>query len=493
MSVEAVHLPDPCVVVLVGPGASGKSSWAAAHFPAAAVVSSDALRAAVGTGPDDLAASADAFELLEMVVAKRIARGLTTVVDTLGTDRERRAGWLAAARRRGLPCVAVAFDTPAAQCRERNRARDRRIPAEVLTAQLRAWPAIRDGLAGEGFDRVLTERPVRVVPRAFVSANESARRQRDTPTGLRFGLHIGEFGFDRPAPEALRDIANAAEEVGFDAIYVMDHFRQIPQIGRPFEDFLESWTTLAWLAAGTSRVRLGTLVSGVTYRNVAHLGKIVATLDVLSAGRAVCGLGLAWFAAEHKAYGWEFPPVGDRYALLEDALRVLPLIWGKGAPAFSGRALEVPEALCYPRPVQERVPLIVGGSGEKRTLRLAARYADAANVFGDRETVRRKARVLREHCEAAGRDPAEVALTHLSTALVAPDDATLAREIERLRPRRTSAARFAADVNAGTVNDHIGRFRELADEGVAEVTVRLPALRSSDQVVPFSAVINAFR
>ena len=163
----------------------------------------------------------------------------------------------------------------------------------------------------------------------------------------------------------------------------MDHFRQIPQVGRAFDDFLESCTTLAYLAAVTDRVRLGTLVSGVTYRNVAHLGKIVATLDVLSGGRAVCGLGLAWFKAEHTAYGWPFPPVTERYDLLEDALRLLPLLWGPGSKPFEGAVLRVPETMCYPRPLQERVPLLVGGGGERRTLRLAARYADAANVFGD--------------------------------------------------------------------------------------------------------------
>ena len=120
----------------------------------------------------------------------------------------------------------------------------------------------------------------------------------------------------------------------------MDHFRQIPQVGRAWDDFLESWTTLAWLAALTERVRLGTLVTGVTYRNVGHLAKIVATLDVLSGGRAVCGLGLGWFAAEHRAYGWPFPPVDERYALLEDALAALPVLWGPGGKPFHGRVLQ---------------------------------------------------------------------------------------------------------------------------------------------------------
>jgi alkanesulfonate monooxygenase SsuD/methylene tetrahydromethanopterin reductase-like flavin-dependent oxidoreductase (luciferase family) len=250
---------------------------------------------------------------------------------------------------------------------------------------------------------------------------------------------------------------------------------------------------LAYLAACTERARLGTLVSGITYRNVAHLGKIVATLDVLSGGRAVCGVGLAWFAQEHRAYGWELPAVGDRYALLEDALQVLPLLWGPGSPAFHGRVLDVPEALCYPRPLQEHVPLLVGGGGERRTLRLAARYADAANVRGDLATVRHKAEVLRRHCRDAGRDPAEVTLTHLSTALVGSDDRHVAELVAARRPRNLAAAAFAAALNAGTVDDHIGRFRELAEAGVGEVMVRLPDLADPGALTRMAKVIAAFR
>jgi F420-dependent oxidoreductase-like protein len=434
--------------------------------------------------------------VLDDVVARRVGRGLTTVIDTLGLDRQRRTAWLALARRHGVPCVAVAFDTPAAECRARNRGRARRIPAEALAAQLRSWAATRDALATEGYDAVLTPRPVRVVRPELVGATAAARRQLDRPTGLRFGLHLGAFAFDggtAATAERLREIAAGAEAAGFDAIYVMDHFRQIPQIGRPFEDFLESYTTLAYLAACTDRVRLGALVTGITYRNVAHLGKIVSTLDVLSGGRAVCGLGLAWFAAEHAAYGWEFPSPSHRYALLEDALRLLPVLWGKGSPAFTGRVLTVPEALCYPRPLQERVPLIVGGGGERRTLRLAARYADAANVFGDAETVRRKVAVLRAHCEEVGRDPAEVALTHLSTTLIGTDDTEVAALVERLRPRRRTAGEYAAAVNAGTVTDHIGQFRVLADAGVREVMVRLPDLTDAAPLERAAKVIAAFR
>jgi alkanesulfonate monooxygenase SsuD/methylene tetrahydromethanopterin reductase-like flavin-dependent oxidoreductase (luciferase family)/predicted kinase len=493
---EALNLPSPCVVVLVGPGASGKSTWAAAQFPADTIVSSDRLRALVGTGEDDIEASTDAFVLLDEVVRRRLARRLTTVIDTLGLDAERRAGWLALARQSDMPCFAVAFDTSPVECRERNRKRGKRIPADVLTTQLRAWATTRDRLTDEAYDAVLEPTPVRVVPEGFVAAARAARRQEERPTGLRFGLHLGAFSFEGGTGETakrLAEIASAAETAGFDAIYVMDHFRQIPQVGRAWDDFLESYTTLGYLAACTLRMRIGALVTGITYRNVAHLGKIVATLDVLSSGRAICGLGLAWFKEEHLAYGWQFPTTAQRYALLEDSLQLLPLLWGPGNPSFEGQVVSVPDTTCYPRPLQDRLPILVGGGGERRTLRLAAWYADAANVFGDATTVRRKAEALRAHCLTVERDPAQVALTHLSTTLVGADDKHLAELVERLRPRRQSPARYAAAVNAGTVDDHIGRFRELAEAGAQEVMVRLPDLSDAAPLERIAKVISAFR
>jgi F420-dependent oxidoreductase-like protein len=494
--VDVRSLPAPCVVVLVGPGAAGKSTWAAANFPIDAIVSSDRLRALVGAGEDDVTASADAFALLDDVVAQRLGRRLTTVIDTLGLDGTRRRGWLDLARRHDLPCVAVAFDTPADECRARNRGRAKRIPTDVLAGQLRSWPATREALSREGFDLVLTPDPVRVVPTAFVGAAAAVQRQAAQPTALRFGLHIGEFSAPGGAvatADWLRDVATAAETAGFDALYVMDHFRQIPQVGRAWDDFLESYTTLAFLAACTTHVQLGALVTGITYRNVAHLGKIVATLDVLSGGRATCGLGLAWFAAEHTAYGWPFPSVARRYELLEDALQLLPLMWGPGSPAFEGRVLTVPEAVCYPRPLQQHVRVIVGGGGETHTLRLAAQYADAANVFGDADAVRHKTAVLHKHCHDVGRDPADVVMTHLSTTLVGADDKHISAFVEAHRPRRRSAAWYAASVNAGTVDDHVGRFRELAEAGAAEVIVRLPDLADPTSLDRFGRVISAFR
>ena len=395
---DALRLPSPCVVVLVGPSGSGKSTWAATQFPPDQIVSSDRLRAMVGEGEHDVAASTDAFAVLDLVVGRRLARRLTTVIDTLGLDADRRRGWLDLARHHGLPCVAIAFDTPAGECRARNRLRQPPVPAAVLTAQLRAWAAVKEGLAGEGFDAVLMPAAVRVVPPVFAApTRRGADAPQDRPVGLRFGLQIPSFTWPGGPAELghrVRAMAAAAEEAGFDSIWLMDHFRQIPMFGPAWHDMVESTTTLAHLAAVTERVRLGTMVAGITYRNVALLGKVVATLDVLSGGRAWCGLGLGWYEQEHRAYGWDFPSRAERYALLEDALQLLPLLWGPGTPAFEGRVLRVPEAMCYPRPLQAHVPILVGGGGERRTLRLVARYADACNIVGEAAVVRQKVATL---------------------------------------------------------------------------------------------------
>jgi F420-dependent oxidoreductase-like protein len=258
-------------------------------------------------------------------------------------------------------------------------------------------------------------------------------------------------------------VAAAAEDAGFSSLWVMDHVMQVPSIGPHWEDMLESYTTLSWLAARTETVRLGTLVTGVTYRNIAHLAKILATLDVLSGGRAICGIGAAWFKREHTAYGWRFPPLPERFSVLEDALELLPVMWGKGTPAYSGRTIEVTEAVCYPRPLQERIPILIGGSGENRLLRLVARHADMCNLLGDADTVRKKLEVLRRHCGSVGRDPETITVTHLGTA------------------------------DAPSVDEHIGRYRQFAEAGVHTAIVSLPGVATPKSVSGFADVIDAFR
>jgi F420-dependent oxidoreductase-like protein len=490
-----MRLPAPSLVVLAGPPASGKSTWAATQLRPDVVVSSDKLRALVGEGEHDQRAGNDAFEVLDTVVERRLKRKLFTVVDTLGTDAKRRARWIELARANGVPAFAVVFDTTPAECRARNKAREEPVPGAFLTQQLQAWPKVLASLAGDGFDAVVEAGEVEVVPGALYAADVHAARQADDPVRLEFGLQIPRFtwpGGPAQTAERLRAIAVAAEEAGFSSIWVMDHFLQIPQAGREWEDMLDSYTTLGFLAGVTERVGLGALVTGVTYRNVAHLGKIVATLDVLSGGRAWCGLGAAWFAREHQVYGWDFPPVRERYALLEDALELLPLLWGPGSPAFEGHVVSVPEAICYPRPLQEHVPILVGGSGERKTLRLAAQHADACNLFGDAATVRHKVDVLHAHCADLGRDPGDVRVTHLGTALTGRTRDEVAASIDANKPKRATPEAYASAVNAGTIGDHVGRFRELADAGVETAIVNLPDLADVAPIERFAEIVAAF-
>ena len=472
-----MRLPDPCLVVLVGATSSGKSHWAQEWFHADQVVSSDRLRAAVGAGERDQRASRDAFEVLDLIVAKRLRRRLTTVIDSTGLEQRRRDAWRSLAERHGVPAYAVFFDTPASVVRERNRALPTPVPSKIVTGQLKESAAVADRLAAEGFAAVYRAGPVALVPAAFVTAPDAAARQKEDPMTLDFGLQVSRFDWPgHPAATAstLAEVARAAEDAGFSSLWLMDHFVQIPQIGREWEDMLESYTTLAYLAGVTDRIRLGTLVTGITYRSIAHLAKIVATLDVLSGGRAMCGMGAAWFEREHRLYGWEFPPLARRYELLEDALELLPLMWGPGSPPFQGRTTSVEATVCYPRPLQERIPILVGGSGERRTLRLVARHADACNLFGDPETVRHKIAVLGEHCAAEGRDPAAVEVTHLAPARV------VASAASRQGP------------GAATVEEHVGRYRELAEAGVQTAIVGLSDAEGAESVTRFAEVIAAF-
>ncbi len=490
--------------MLIGPAGAGKSTWAAANFEPSQIVSSDALRAAVGESEHDQAASSDAFAVLEDIVRRRLRRRLTTVIDSTGLDAPSRASWRAMARDVGVPAVAVVVTAPPAEVRRSNRNRARVVPDQVVSAQLRTFEEVRSTIEHEGFDLVITaDRPARVVPKPIFHATAPSATPIPEPvgdslgpTGLRFGLQVQHFGGPGgPAglADRLADIARAAEAAGFTSLWVMDHFRQIPQVGPAWADLPEAYTALGYLAGVTSTIRLGTLVTGVTYRNIGLVAKAVATLDVLSGGRANCGIGAAWFRQEHEAYGYRFPPARERLDLLEDALQVLPLFWGKGTPSFEGKAISIPEAMCYPRPLQERIPILVGGSGERRTLRLVARYADACNLFGDVASVERKLAVLHRHCAAVGRDPATVEVTHLATTLVGRDHAEVDRLVGALKPKRQSAERFAASVNAGTVDEQVARFRSLATAGVQTAIVSLADLTDSEPVERFAAVIDAFR
>jgi probable F420-dependent oxidoreductase len=354
------------------------------------------------------------------------------------------------------------------------------VAADVVGNQLRRWPSIHAEVIAEPWSDLITPEPVVVVPaslapprRSVASAPAAALKAN---AGISVGLHLSSFdwpGGRDQLPTHLRLIAADAEAAGVEHIWMMDHLRQIPQVGAAWADIPEPYAALSWLAAVTERVRLGVLVSPAFRHRPAVLAKQVATLDVLSAGRAMCGLGVGWFAQEYDAAGIDFPPVSRRYAHLEDALQVLPMLWGKGSPRFEGTTVTIDEALCYPRPIQPRVPIVVGGSGERRTLRLAARYADGCNLFGEPDAVARKVAVLGAHCKEIGRDVTEVDVSHLSTVLIGHDHDEVNASIERLRPKRMGAERFARDTNAGTVADHYERAMRLVDAGATTLIVRL--------------------
>ncbi len=215
-----------------------------------------------------------------------------------------------------------------------------------------------------------------------------------------------EYPGGPPALSALLGKAAArGEAAGLSSIWVMDHFFQIPNFAPPETDMHEGYSVLAFLAAHTQRVRLGTLVTGVMYRHPGVLVKTVTTLDVLSGGRAWLGLGAAWYEREHLALGVAFPPLRERFERLEETLEIALQMWSPENGPYHGRHYQLQETLCVPQPLSRpRPPIMIGGSGEKKTLRMVAQYAQACNIFGDADTLRAKLAVLKDHCERLGRD-----------------------------------------------------------------------------------------
>jgi alkanesulfonate monooxygenase SsuD/methylene tetrahydromethanopterin reductase-like flavin-dependent oxidoreductase (luciferase family) len=248
--------------------------------------------------------------------------------------------------------------------------------------------------------------------------------------------------------------------------------------------------TLGMLAGLEAGLRLGTLVTPVTFRAPGILAKTVATLDALSGGRAFCGIGAGWWEREHAGFGLPFPPAGARLDELESAIETLRALWQPGTKEYRGERVWLPETTCYPRPVS-RIPIIVGGGGEKRTLAIAARLGDGCNLPSDLGTLDRKLAVFREYCAAAGRDPAQAEVTVLDIPVIGRDRAEVASIVERMRGR-TPAGDFARRHHAGTAEDHIGRYRLLAERGVRTVFVSLPDLAGPDDVLRLSPVAAAF-
>jgi alkanesulfonate monooxygenase SsuD/methylene tetrahydromethanopterin reductase-like flavin-dependent oxidoreductase (luciferase family) len=380
------------------------------------------------------------------------------------------------------------------------------VPATVLDSQLRRMADAASQLEAEGW--TLRRQPqtasptgtapatspatgdITIEPSHTIGSAEAAARQRAQPTRLSLILQVSRFPWGDDPAAWLAAVAAAAEQAGLAGLALMDHLIQIPQVGRAWEPIPEPWVTLGMLAALTTNLSLGTLVTPVTYRPPGVLAKTVATLDALSGGRAFCGIGAGWWDREHAAFGLQFPPARERLDQLEATIETLRALWSPGTRPHQGNRVSLPETTCYPRPVSS-IPIIVGGSGEQRTLRIAARLGDGCNLPADIDTLDRKLAILRSHCAQAGRDPAQVQVTVLDVPVLGTDREHVAAIIERHRGR-TSAAAYARAHHAGTADDHIGRYRLLAQRGVAMIFISLPDLATPEDVLRLAPVATAF-
>jgi len=307
-----------------------------------------------------------------------------------------------------------------------------------------------------------------------------------------FGFQIPNFTFGGSDGEIFGhvvDLARTAENAGFESVWVMDHFYQLPALGGGTQPMLEGYTLLGALAASTARVRLGTLVTGVTYRNPAMLAKQVTTLDVISGGRAILGIGAAWHDVEHEAMGFDFPPVKERMDRLEEAVQICRAMFREETPTFDGKYYRVHAVHNVPRPIQPGgPPIMIGGSGEKRTLRIVAKYADLCNISGDAATVRHKLAVLREHCDSVGRDPSEITATRLATLLLTSSAPETAQAREFLA--QAAGPEAAAGFNVGEANEIVEQVGELVDAGLDTLIFNMP-LSAPDAVERAGAVLTS--
>ena len=296
-----------------------------------------------------------------------------------------------------------------------------------------------------------------------------------------FGFQIPGHEFPGAEPDETFDrileLATAAEASGWASVWVMDHFWQLPPLGGPTHPILEGWTLLGALAARTERVQLGTLVTGVTYRNPALVAKMATTLDVISHGRAICGLGAAWYDVEHVGLGFDYPRDGVRLDMLEEALQICRLMFTEDAPSFEGAHYRIQDAHNLPRPLRGDIPILVGGGGEKRTLRLVAQYADACNVHGDPDIIRHKMAVIDRHCADVGRDPAEIRRTWGGTLFLTETAEEAAGFEAMLRP--AAGAEYDTNFIVGDEAAVVDKVAALVDAGIDDFIVNMPTMPPS--------------
>lgn len=283
---------------------------------------------------------------------------------------------------------------------------------------------------------------------------------------IRLGLQIPNFSYGTGAEQLFPTViaqAREAESAGFDSVFVMDHFYQLPMLGSPDQPMLEAYTALGALATATERVQLGTLVTGNTYRNPTLLAKIITTLDVVSQGRAILGIGTGWFQLEHDQLGFEFGTFTDRFNRLDEALEIiLPMIRGERA-TFEGKWYRASDAFANPR-YRDRIPLMIGGSGKKKTIPLAARHFDHLNVIAGFDELPRKLDAVRRACEEVGRDPATLETSTLTTVMI-DDNASLDQIPAEMTQRMVVG-------NPDSVADQIKT--KVIDAGIDSVIINLP-------------------
>jgi F420-dependent oxidoreductase-like protein len=309
-----------------------------------------------------------------------------------------------------------------------------------------------------------------------------------------FGFHMPNYTFPGIPDDLLFDHlvkqAQAAEAAGFDLVTVMDHFYQIRGVGPETAPMLEAYTALGAIAARTTRVKLGTLVAGVTYRNPALLAKMVTTLDVVSKGRALLGIGAAWNEDEHAGYGFEFPPIARRMDRLEEAVQITRLMFTEERPSFEGKFFRIDRALNVPRPIQKGGPkILIGGGGERRTLRILARHGDIGHWFGGQlEDLKRKRSVFEQHCADVGRDPSEVTILIGVGIVIAQNDREARAITDALPPERRATIRVMS-----TVDEAAEFLRPYLDAGFGGFTLNNPTLPTPEAIGRAGQLIRTLR
>jgi F420-dependent oxidoreductase-like protein len=304
-----------------------------------------------------------------------------------------------------------------------------------------------------------------------------------------FGLHLPLYTYADTSSAQLFDHvvdqAHAAESNGFGLVTVMDHLYQIGGVGSEDEPMLEAWSVLNALARETSSVRLGTLVTGVTYRNPALLAKMVTTLDITSAGRAILGLGAAWNESEHDGYGYEFPRVGERMDRLDEALTIARAMFTEARPSFEGRQYRIHEAYNVPKPVQPGgPPILIGGGGEQRTLRIAAKHADMTHWFPlGFDVLRHKTEVLEGYCAEIGRDPSTIERTMAAPAIVARDEAAKSAILAAVPAERRPY------IQGGTPQQAAEVLKRYVDAGFTGFTFNNTYYKTTEQIALVGEVL----